>query len=79
VRLVPRQRFIDILDYHSTVQQAAQTARRGGVRILVLTHFVPTPALGEYDEWRALATDFDGVVVTGDDLTLVSVTPTSSA
>jgi ribonuclease Z len=75
VRLVPRQRFIDILDYHSTVGQAAQTAQRGGVRTLVLTHFVPTPALGEYDEWRALAADFDGVVVTGDDLTSVSVTP----
>ena len=77
VRLVPRQRFLDILGYHSTVRQAAQTAQRGGVRTLVLTHFIPTPALGEYDGWRALAADFDGVVVTGDDLTRVSVTPLS--
>jgi ribonuclease Z len=38
VRRVPSQRFQDILDYHSTVEQAAQTARRAGVRTLMLTH-----------------------------------------
>ncbi|MEY2431388.1 MAG: ribonuclease, partial [Acidimicrobiaceae bacterium] len=31
VRLVPMQRFVDTIDYHSTVAQAAQTAARGGV------------------------------------------------
>ncbi len=78
VRLVPRQRFNEILSYHSTVQQAANTAQRGGVQTLVLTHFIPAPSPGEYDGWRALASDFDGVVVTGDDLTQVSVTPPPS-
>ena len=30
VRMVPMQRFVDTIDYHSTVAQAAQTAARGG-------------------------------------------------
>ena len=34
-------RFKDILDYHSTVEQAAQTAARNGVKNLMLTHYVP--------------------------------------
>ena len=46
VRLVPMQRFVDTIDYHSTVVQAAQTAARGGVGTLVLTHQVPTPGAG---------------------------------
>lgn len=75
VRQVPRQRFIDILDYHSTVGQAAATAQRGNVGILVLTHFVPAPPPGDYHEWLSLAASFDGDVVAGDDLTRVMVTP----
>ena len=55
VNLVPMQRFRDTIDYHSTVEQAAQTAARAGVGTLVLTHQVPTPAAGSADEWRALA------------------------
>ena len=73
VKLVPRQRFQDILDYHSTVGQAADTAQRAGVSILVLTHYVPAPPLGQYDEWRSLATGFTGHLVVGDDLTAVTV------
>ena len=38
VRRVPSPRLQDILDYHSTVEQAAQTAARAGVKTLVLTH-----------------------------------------
>jgi ribonuclease Z len=73
VRAVPSPRFQDILDYHSTVEQAAQTAARAGVRTLVLTHFVPPPAPGDESAWRALAAaHFDGEVVLGDDLTTVS-------
>jgi len=75
VALVPRARFQDILDYHSTVQQAAETAERGRVRTLVLTHYVPAPGLGDYDEWRAMASPFSGTLVTGDDLTLCHVDP----
>ena len=77
VRQVPLQRFLDILDYHSTVEQAADTAARAGVRTLVLTHQVPAPAPGQQDEWRALAAArFDGEVVVGEDLTRVVAGPT---
>lgn len=74
VRQVPMPRFQDTIDYHSTVAQAAQIAARGGVRTLVLTHQVPTPAPGSADEWIALAREhFDGEVVFGDDLVSISV------
>lgn len=74
VRQLPIQRFLDILDYHSTVEQAAQTAQRAGVRTLVLTHQVPTPAPGADDEWIALAAEhFDGEIVFGHDLTSLTV------
>ncbi len=72
VRMIPSARLQDILDYHSTVEQAAQTAARAGVRTLVLTHYVPGLAPGQEDEWRALAAaHFDGDIVLGDDLTSV--------
>ena len=74
VRLVPMARFQDILDYHSTVEQAAATATRAGAKVLVLTHYVPAIPPGQEDEWRALAAaHFDGEVVLGDDLTRVSL------
>jgi ribonuclease Z len=70
VRAIPAARLQDILDYHSTVEQAAQTASRAGVRTLVLTHYVPALQPGQEDEWRALAAaHFDGEIVLGDDLT----------
>jgi ribonuclease Z len=73
VRMVPLQRFVDTIDYHSTVEQAAQTAARAGVRILVLTHQIPTPAPGTTDEWVALArAHFTGDIVNGSDLTTIS-------
>ena len=66
------ERFLDILDYHSTVQQAGQTAARNGVKTLVLTHFVPAIQPGQEDEWRALAAEhFGGEIVVGPDLTAV--------
>ena len=74
VRTVPLQRFQDILDYHSTVEQAAQVASRAGVRTLVLTHYVPAIAPGAEDEWRALAAaHFTGEIVLGPDLTSVTI------
>lgn len=71
--LVPTgERFLDILDYHSTVEQAAQTASRAGVKTLVLTHYVPAIQPGQEDEWRALAAaHFSGEIVIGPDLTSV--------
>ena len=74
VRMVPIARFVDTIDYHSTLVQAAQTATRGGVRTLVLTHQIPTPALGAAEEWIAIAgAHFDGDIVFGDDLSVISV------
>ena len=71
--LVPTgARFLDILDYHSTVQQAAQTAARAGVKTLVLTHFVPAIQPGQETEWHAMAAEhFGGEIVIGPDLTSV--------
>lgn len=74
VRAIPAPRFQDILDYHSSVTQAAQTAARGGVARLVLTHMVPAPQPDQYEEWRAIAAaEFDGEVHIGDDLLTVEV------
>lgn len=74
VEKMPAQRIRDILDYHSSVEQAAATAARAGVGTLVLTHYVPGLVPGQEDQWRALAaTEFDGRVELGDDLLRVSV------
>ena len=74
VRLVPMQRFVDTIDYHSTVAQAAQTAARGGVGTLMLTHQVPTPAPGAQDEWIALAREhFAGDIIFGEDLASIVI------
>ena len=74
VELVPVQRLKDILDYHSSVEQAAATATRAGVDTLVLTHYVPPLAAGQEDQWRALAaSEFSGRVELGDDLLRVQV------
>jgi ribonuclease Z len=65
-------RFVDTIGYHSTVEQAAETAARPGVGTLVLTHQVPTPGPSAVDEWTAIARHhFDGTVVFGEDLTEV--------
>ena len=72
VRRVAFQRFVDTIDYHSTVAQAAQTAARGGVGTLVLTHQIPTPLPGAGEEWADLAREhFDGEVVFAEDLDVV--------
>jgi ribonuclease Z len=69
VKLVPSERLQDILDYHSTIEQAAQTAARCGVRTLVATHFVPAIFPGFEQEWHDLAAaHFDGRIVLAEDL-----------
>ena len=74
VEQVPVQRLTDILDYHSSVEQAAATAARAGVQTLVLTHYVPALTAGTEDQWRALAAgEFSGRVELGDDLLRVTV------
>ena len=77
VNIVPLQRFRDTIDYHSTVEQAAQTAARAGVGTLVFTHQVPTPAPESSAEWVEIAArHFEGTIVFGDDLTRIT-TPTA--
>ncbi len=76
VRAIPVPRLQDILDYHSSVEQAAQTAARNGVGTLVLTHYVPPMQPGAEDEWRAIAAEhFAGPIELGDDLHTVRVGP----
>lgn len=74
IEAVPLPRLQDILDYHSDIAQAAETATRGGVGTLVLTHLVPAPAPGTAGEWAAEAeAGFAGRVVVAEDLTAVEV------
>ena len=73
---MPQQRIRDICDYHSSVEEAAATAARAGVGILVLTHYVPSIAPGQEEEWRTrAATEFDRQIELGDDLLRVQVHP----
>ncbi len=74
IATVPVQRLQDTLDYHSSPEEAAQTAARAGVGTLVLTHYVPPIAPGGGDDWRALvAAHFDGRIELGPDLHRVEV------
>ena len=72
---IPLQRLQDTLDYHSSPEQAAQTATRAGVDTLVLTHYVPPiPTGGDGADWRALAAEhFDGTIELGDDLHRIEI------
>lgn len=65
-------RFTDILDYHSSVEQAAQTAARAGIKKLVMTHYVPAMQSGSEHEWTAIAAEhFAGEIIVGSDLTSI--------
>ena len=69
----PSTRMRDVLDYHSDVAQAGETAARNRVKKLVLNHFVPPPPPGKEAVWAADATArFSGVVLVADDLLEVS-------
>lgn len=74
VEQIPNDMIQDILDYHSGVVQAAQTAARVGAKRLVLTHMVPAPSAEQYPEWTAMAAQhYDGEIIIGDDLTTVAI------
>ena len=76
VMQIPQQRFQDICDYHSSVEEAAATAARAGVGTLVMTHYVPALVPGQEEQWRTLAaSQFDGRIELGDDLHRVEVQP----
>jgi ribonuclease Z len=69
-------RLLDVLDYHSSVEDAARTAARNRVGTLVLTHPVPAPQPGTEPEWIARASaHFDGTVVLARDLLTLDVGP----
>ncbi len=73
VESIPVQRFQDIIDYHSDVEQAGQTAARANVKTLVLNHCVPAPLPGTEGEWIAeAAAHFGGEILLAEDLTKVS-------
>ncbi|MGQ0826444.1 MAG: ribonuclease Z [Actinomycetota bacterium] len=73
IQAIPSRRLQDTVDYHSSVEQAAQTAKRAGVRTLVLTHFVPGLPEGQEEEWHTqAAAHFDGDIIVGDDLMTIS-------
>jgi ribonuclease Z len=74
IEAIPQQRIRDICDYHSSVEQAAQTAARAGVGTLILTHYVPPVMPGQEDDWRAKAASvFSGRIEVGPDLHRVEV------
>jgi ribonuclease Z len=65
-------RLTDVLDYHSSVAQAAETASRNGVDTLLLTHLVPSPVAGSEQEWLSqAAAQFAGAVILATDLLTV--------
>ena len=74
VEQIPNVMLQDILDYHSGVVEAAQTATRCDAKRLALTHMVPAPTPEQYPEWIAIAAaHFDGEIIIGDDLTTISI------
>ena len=73
-KLLPGQapRLNDILDYHSSVEDAGQTAARANVKTLMLTHYVPAMQPGQEADWIAQAAKhFGGNIIAGPDLTSV--------
>ena len=81
IETLPLQRAKDILNYHSSVEEAAETAQRAGMETLILPHYVPgiPPAENEFHElvvqqWRDRAAEnFSGKIEIGDDLLKISL------
>jgi ribonuclease Z len=77
VEAIPLPRLLDILDYHSSIEEAAETATRNHVRMLVMTHPVPAPPAGSEAEaeWvsDAMAAGFTGEVALARDLQVFEV------
>ena len=74
VEAIPNAMLQDILDYHSGVVDAAQTAARVGAKRLALTHMVPAPTPDQYPEWVARAAEhYGGEIIIGDDLATITV------
>jgi ribonuclease Z len=71
----------DILDYHATPEEAAESARKAGVRRLILTHIVPpVPSPFFYPAFIGEAGKrFGGEIVVGEDGMLFSLPAGSKA
>lgn len=73
VQAIPSERLQDILEYHSSCEDAGRTAAKAGVRTLVLTHPVPPPAPGTDAEWiEQAAAHFSGEILFAHDLMVVT-------
>ena len=67
-------RLLDILDYHSSTEDAAKTAARAGVKKLVFTHMMPAPTPGTEQDWiNDAKAHFEGDVMVGRDLDVIDV------
>ncbi len=74
VETIPHEMMQDILDYHSGVVEAAETASRVGAKRLALTHMVPAPTPEQYPEWVARGAEhYGGEIIIGDDLTTITI------
>jgi ribonuclease Z len=74
IEQIQSPRLQDVLDYHSTVAQAAQTAASGGADTLALVHMVPPPPAGGEQDWVDMALRyFDGGVIAPADLDSVQL------
>jgi ribonuclease Z len=74
IEAIPAPRLKEILNYHSSTQDAARTAARGGVKTLVFTHMMPAPLPGTEQDWiNDAKAHFDGDVILGTDLLSISV------
>jgi ribonuclease Z len=74
IEAVGAPRLQEILSYHSSTTDAAQTAARAGVRMLVFTHLMPTPQPGTEQDWiNDAKPHFDGEVIVGGELQRISV------
>ncbi|PZN93600.1 MAG: MBL fold metallo-hydrolase [Alphaproteobacteria bacterium] len=71
----------DILDYHSTPEQAADAAKAAGARALVLNHIVPPLPLGfAYPAFLGdAATHFSGPITIGEDGMMLDLPAGSTA
>ena len=75
IALIPSARLRDVIDYHSTVAQAGETAARNRVGRLVFTHYVPGRAPGDDDAWIApAAAHYAGPIDLADDLHRIDLT-----
>jgi len=75
IKQIPVERLQDVIGYHSTVEDAARTATKAGVKTLVLNHCVPAPSTTEdIAQWIDIASKFfEGEIILPSDLERIAV------